>query len=530
MTLSTNLVSFYKLDANSNDSVGSNNGTDTAISYATAGKIGNCATFNGTTSTIAVGSTGFPSGNGARSMSLWVKPTSLPSSGIYTELFSYGNGSSNDRNGIYLHNNGGTQRIDFGIYGADLEYTTTLPTTSWSYLTVTHDGTTARLYLNGSEVVNGARTLSTTATGASFARDITFNGGIDETAIWSRALTADEVSQIYNSGRGNAYPLTDTPSLYGGVAYYKLDESSGNASDSIGSNTLTNNGTTVYAAGKINNGITLNGSSQYMSSTSSTFNFERTNPFTISAWVKTTQSATTNEYTIYGKLDVVGGYRGIELVQYYNTTKFGVNFRSTFPTNQISLYGSTTINDGNFHLVTVTYSGSSTAAGILLYVDGNLETKTVLADTLSATILNATQMEVGRRSNASQYWNGQIDEMGIWNRALSSTEVIALYNSGNGSQYPFSTIQILTRALADTMSYAASRLITLSRSFSGLRTLSDSMSNAASRFVTLTYNLLFMDLFKPRINVDNVKARIDIDQESRPRVTASKGKPSIKIN
>src|ERR1039458_7799243 len=49
------LVSYYKLDANSNDSVGSNNGTDTAISYATAGVVGNCATFNGTTSKIDLG-------------------------------------------------------------------------------------------------------------------------------------------------------------------------------------------------------------------------------------------------------------------------------------------------------------------------------------------------------------------------------------------------------------------------------------------------------------------------------------------
>jgi hypothetical protein len=37
---------------------------------------------------------------------------------------------------------------------------------------------------------------------------------------------------------------------------------------------------------------------------------------------------------------------------------------------------------------------------------------------------------------------GSIDEVGIWSRALSSTEVTALYNSGNGFQYPFSTSSI----------------------------------------------------------------------------------------
>lgn len=39
------------------------------------------------------------------------------------------------------------------------------------------------------------------------------------------------------------------------VSYWKLDESSGNASDSVGSNTLTNNGTAGYASGKINNAV-----------------------------------------------------------------------------------------------------------------------------------------------------------------------------------------------------------------------------------------------------------------------------------
>ena len=50
-----NLVAYYKFDTNSNDFSGnSHNGVDTAISYANAGKVGNCATFNGSTSFISV--------------------------------------------------------------------------------------------------------------------------------------------------------------------------------------------------------------------------------------------------------------------------------------------------------------------------------------------------------------------------------------------------------------------------------------------------------------------------------------------
>src|SRR4051812_13528905 len=56
MSLLTNLVSYYRLDGNSNDAVGANNGSDTNISYSAGnGKINNGAGFNGTSSRIAIG-------------------------------------------------------------------------------------------------------------------------------------------------------------------------------------------------------------------------------------------------------------------------------------------------------------------------------------------------------------------------------------------------------------------------------------------------------------------------------------------
>ena len=53
------------------------------------------------------------------------------------------------------------------------------------------------------------------------------------------------------------------------VAYWKFDESSGNAMDSTGNgNTLTNVNTVTYSAGKINNGANfVAASSQYFSAT-----------------------------------------------------------------------------------------------------------------------------------------------------------------------------------------------------------------------------------------------------------------------
>lgn len=51
-TIDPNLIAWYKLDGNSNDSAGTNNGTDTSISYVT-GRVWNAASFNGTSSSIS---------------------------------------------------------------------------------------------------------------------------------------------------------------------------------------------------------------------------------------------------------------------------------------------------------------------------------------------------------------------------------------------------------------------------------------------------------------------------------------------
>ena len=40
---------------------------------------------------------------------------------------------------------------------------------------------------------------------------------------------------------------------------------------------------------------------------------------------------------------------------------------------------------------------------------------------------------------AAQAFDGMMDEIGVWSRALTATEVTELYNSGNGLAYPFST-------------------------------------------------------------------------------------------
>ena len=81
------------------------------------------------------------------------------------------------------------------------------------------------------------------------------------------------------------------------VSYWKLDESSGNAADSVGSNTLTNTGTATYGTGKINNGIVLNGSSQYAVNTSLSSSISNSS-YSVSAWIYPTGNLATTRFAI----------------------------------------------------------------------------------------------------------------------------------------------------------------------------------------------------------------------------------------
>lgn len=81
-----------------------------------------------------------------------------------------------------------------------------------------------------------------------------------------------------------------------------------------------------------------------------------------------------------------------------------------------------------------TYDGTN----IRCYINGSLvSTSGTLINYL--TNANALSFVVGASDVLNGYLDGQLDEMGIWSRTLSGTEITTLYNSGAGIQYPFST-------------------------------------------------------------------------------------------
>ncbi len=231
------------------------------------------------------------------------------------------------------------------------------------------------------------------------------------------------------------------------VSYYKLDESSGDASDSVGSITMTNYGTVTYTTGKINNGAdggTGSNSKQLLNTTQSPLSYsDIQTAFTISVWINPNTSLTgTNCF-----------FGGVNPSNGTNRRYVDILFQST--TNTIRMrYGhssetffNTTVNptSGTWYHVVFTYDGS-TMKSYVNAVEKSSDSFTPGTGYASAGTSSSIMGPDGGVS--SQAKNAILDEWGFWTRALSPDEVSSLYNAGNGNQYPFSVGYINTLVVA----------------------------------------------------------------------------------
>jgi len=216
------------------------------------------------------------------------------------------------------------------------------------------------------------------------------------------------------------------------IAYWKLDESSGNASDSTANGkTLTNTGTVTYTTGKINNAGNFSGSSQYLTRASEAY-FQITGALSISLWVNADTLSADRQLVSKNDNNISNSEFGII---YRSTGKFA--FFSANASNYYYLSTNSTYSATNWYHVVVTRAGSSSGSAVLIYVNGSSVATTVDSTDPSFVGTSSYPLNIGSQNNNNSAFDGKIDEVGIWTRELTSAEVTQLYNSGNGLSYPF---------------------------------------------------------------------------------------------
>jgi chitodextrinase/glucose/arabinose dehydrogenase len=222
---STGLVAAYAFNEASGTTVADasgngNSGTLTGATWA-AGKYGGALNFNGASNVVVINNSSSLALTTRMTLEAWVMPT-VAQSGWRTIM-------QKETDAYFLHASGGGAALaptGGGTFNGALDYfaaPTALAVNAWSHVALTWDGSIMRLYVNGVEAANHARTgtLQSTTTplriGTNSPYGEFFLGLIDEVRIYNRALSAAEIQTDMNTPIGPSGPDTTAPSAPSGL-------------------------------------------------------------------------------------------------------------------------------------------------------------------------------------------------------------------------------------------------------------------------------------------------------------------------
>jgi len=423
-----------------------NTGTMTNGPTLSLGKIGQGLSFDGSNDYVDLGNSASLQFGGAFTISLWIKTKALNS----TQQTSFITKSVWNTSGWIISDNGQwSTNVFFRLHpGSSGNCGTNMACFSrnlvndnkWHNITGVNTGSSLLLYLDG--VLKDSRTSTgftvNTANNATISDSGTpVNGSMDEVRIYTRALTPSEVKNLYLLGRGGLNsPQTSklTSGLAGIWTFNGPDVAGVRAYDRSGNGNTgaMTNGPTL-SLGKIGQGLNFDGSNDYVDlGNPSALNLASANRFTLSAWVYFTGGndveagiisedfsrinppGSTVQYEIGLDMDqAAGGGQSRLAVGFYNGAWRIVRQSTSFTTNR-------------WIHITGTWDGTT----LILYRDGVQVTSGAPGGSLPSTGVEG--FYVGQRHDAigTANFKGSIDEVRIYNRALTPSEVKQLYNMG----------------------------------------------------------------------------------------------------
>ena len=306
-----------------------------------------------------------------------------------------------------------------------------ISTGTWHHLAVTYkSGTTeGAIYVDGQDVTIHANDqadviedtpIDMTIGQRADGRCECWDGALDDIRIYDRALSESEIQDLFTEGGWDGSGL---------VSRWPGED---NANDVVDGNSGTPRGNVSFASGVEGQAFQMDGSEDTGILVGDKSNLEGLEQLTVAAWVKTSNSS--GNRSIVAKHFREDPPPSYILRTYHDDNSgrvsFGVKTGSSGRLLSNEIISSQTIADGQFHFVVGTYDG----AEMRLYVDGETEASKSLSGTIQdsdypVVIGNAgtAQGEIAPRPS----FDGLIDDIRIYDRALSAAEVQALY----GTQY-----------------------------------------------------------------------------------------------
>lgn len=404
----------------------------------TDGPLGQAFLFNGVNGYVSGTQSGFLMGAAPRSMMGWIR---LQSDTATAKVpFAYGTcGAGQDGNTFGVYVNASEILTFWGCGSADFGTGVSLSVGRWYHVAVVYDGSVVRVYVNG--VLAGSPTSRTLGSGnagwfvgsdgAIDSAEYAFPGAVDDVRVYNRALSVSEIFKVYTSGR-----VIQNVSLPGGttlqnglVGWWTMDGpdvhwATGLVTDK---SAYVNSGyvggmstTTSVESGKSGQALLFDGTNDFINVGNSAA-LHITSSITVSAVIRIDGIAGPMEIISKqgGSLD-----RGWQLsIDADGMAKFEI---ADTATTLVSRSTNVSLVPGRWYHVVGVYDAS--AQTVTTYIDGEVRNGT-LSGTVPASQTNSTtNVFIGKKPTNVNYFNGAIDDVRIYARPLSMSEVRQLYD------------------------------------------------------------------------------------------------------
>jgi len=419
------LVSWWRGDGAASDAVGSNNGALVGNTTFAPGVRSQAFSFDGDNDSVMIGN---PATLQLQNFTIeaWIKraSTNQASLDVFTvgHIFGYGYGG-------YVFGLLDDGRLSMGQVGlSGVNSTLSVRDTNWHHVAVSKTAGAVAFYVDGvreavPEYNPNFYFVSSAQVGASQwdgSRPTgSFLGLIDEVSVYNRGLASSEVQSIYQaSSSGKCAPISEPDCVGRPSSLVSWWPGGANTTDIVGGNSGGLRGNASYADGKVGQAFQFDGNGDGVL-IGNPANLRLQN-FTIEGWIKRGSAGQVSASSIFG--EIVGYGSGGYVFGFLSDGRL---FLSKNGVSEV--HSARPIADTTWRHVAVTKSGGS----VVFYVDGASET----TQAYEATFEFSTDLVIGAvNSTMEASFLGSIDELSIYSRPLTASEVQAVYNAGNAGK------------------------------------------------------------------------------------------------
>ena len=395
----------------------SGNGNDGTLQSSTAWEAARCGqsiTLNGSSDWVDLGQIDIETQS--YTVSVWFKSRSTAQQTIFAAT---GTSSTDHLMFLELSSSGTVQFVHRSPIassgGTTLASSETFNDGYWHHVAAVKSTTDLRLYVDG-ELVD----MMSDTTSVHSSVDIVLGryalglserylkGSLDEVKLYGAAMTDEQVAQ-----------------LFGLMGRWRLDEITGTTAidSSVFGHTGTLNGgitfdTNSYEEARVGTGLMFDGTDDHIS-VPSTPALEVTQAITVSAWIK-------------GDVWGVGGHTNVIVRKEYPPKNYQVTIKDgkvgfgLDASDPDVFLGDTVLNVDTWYHVACTWDGTNA----IIYVNGVMDHASAFYYAAPITAASGN-LFIGGPASGTDYFDGILDDVRLYNRALCADEILELYSSGN---------------------------------------------------------------------------------------------------